>query len=64
MLMQLDLFEQDEVVLLRMEVEKLRQIGDKTRKGIFAKHGELAKLFIELDSRLDIIERNICKGAK
>lgn len=64
MLVQLDLFEQDEVVLLRNEMQKVKDTSDKTRKALFARHGELAKLFVELDHRLNIIERCICKGER
>lgn len=64
MLIQLDLFEDNEVVLLRNEMRKVKETCDKTRKGLFARHGELAKLFVELDYRLNILERNICKFTK
>ncbi len=62
MLIQLDLFEQDENVLMRKEIAKVRESSEKVRKGIFARHNELARLWLELDHRLAIIERCICKG--
>jgi hypothetical protein len=64
MLVQLDLFEDDEVVLLRQEMQKIKESSEKVRRGMFARHNELAKLWIELDHRLSIIERFICKGVK
>ena len=64
MLIQLDLFEQDESVLMRKELEKIRLTCENTRKALFARHGSLSKLYIELDHRLNIIERYICKGEK
>jgi septation ring formation regulator EzrA len=62
MLIQLDLFEQDENILMRKEIQKVRESNDKVRRGLFARHNELAKLWVELDHRLNIIERCICKG--
>ena len=62
MLIQLDLFEQDEQILMRKEIHKVKESCDKTRRGMFARHNELAKLWIEMDHRLNIIERYICKG--
>lgn len=64
MLIQLDLFEDNEMVLLRNEIQRVRESTDKVRKGLFARHGELAKLYVELDHRLGIIEKCICKGMK
>jgi hypothetical protein len=64
MLIQLDLFEQDEEVLMRKELEKIQETCEKTRKALFARHGSFSKLYIELDHRLSIIERCICKGQK
>jgi|WetSurMetagenome_2_1015567.scaffolds.fasta_scaffold1219918_1 hypothetical protein len=64
MLIQLDLFEQDEDVLLRKEIEKIKISTEKVRKSLFAKHGDLSKLYIELDHRLGILERYICRREK
>lgn len=64
MLVQLDLFEENEMVLLRKQINLMKESSEKVRKGLFARHGELAKLYIELDHRLGIIERCICKGMK
>lgn len=62
MLVQLDLFEDNEVVLLRKEMQFVKENNEKVRRGLFARHGELAKLYIELDHRLGILEKYICKG--
>lgn len=48
--------------MLRYEIEKLKASNDKMRKALFAKHGELAKNYLDLLHRLEIIERHICKG--
>lgn len=63
MLIQLDFFEQDESKLLQSEIAKVREMTDKVRKGLFARHNELAKMFVELDSRLNVIEMFICRGS-
>jgi 5'-3' exonuclease len=60
-MIQLDFFAQDETELLRLEIDKVSKMGEKTRKSLFAKHGELAKYYADLDRRLAILEYNICK---
>lgn len=51
-----------EIEVLREEIKQVRASNDKVRKGLFARHGELAKLYMETKTRLDILEMNICKG--
>lgn len=50
-----------EIEILREEIRQVRASNDKVRKGLFARHGELAKLYIETKNRLDILEMHICK---
>jgi len=59
-MLQLDFFEAEETEILRAEIAKLKESNDKVRKALFAKHGELAKNYVDLLFRLEIIERNIC----
>ena len=47
---------------MKEEIKSLRESSEKVRKGIFAKHGALAKMYLEIHQRLEILERNICKG--
>ena len=47
---------------LKSEIAKLSLSNEKVRKGLFARHGELAKMYMDIHNRLDILERNICKG--
>ena len=62
-MLQLDLFhEYTDVEVLQMEIKTLRQSQDKMRKALFARHGDLAKKYCELQDRIDVMERNICKG--
>lgn len=60
---QLSLFpeENEESFILRKEIEEIALSCDKVRKGLFARHNELAKMYIELHQRLEILEKNICQ---
>lgn len=61
-MLQLDLFPQDENDIIRLEINKIRESSDKVRRALFARHGELAKLYLDVNDRLSIIERHICRG--
>ncbi len=62
-MLQLDLFhEYTEVEALQIEIKSLKKSQDKLRRALFARHGELAKKYCDLQDRMDVIERNICKG--
>ncbi len=60
---QLDFFldEDPNISALRQEVANVRESANKVRKGIFARHNELAKLYLDAHERLEILERNICQ---
>jgi len=62
---QLDLFrskEECELITLRNVIEDVRKSADKVRKGTYARINELNKECGDLRNRLEIIERNICRG--
>lgn len=70
---QFDLFEQNKKIpifddqesdlqSIRNEIEEIRQILHRVRKGTYASIGEIKKLSLNYDDRLNIIEKNICKG--
>lgn len=60
---QLDFFaKHTENELISMDFQELRKSQDKLRKGLFMRHSELAKKYCELQSRLSILEENICRG--
>ncbi len=62
-MIQLDFFEDiDSTEYLNEEIKKIKTSTDKVRKSLFAKHGQLSALYIELSARLDLLERNICNG--
>lgn len=60
---QLDMFEPPptEVDILRAELIKVKESSDKVRRSLFARHGALQKKYDELNERMSIIEKNICK---
>jgi hypothetical protein len=63
-IIQFDLFEPipDETELLRLDLEAVALSADKVRKGTYAEINRVKKRILELESRMEIIERNICKG--
>lgn len=64
-LIQLDFFEEKtEMDLLRDEVKLLSESNTKVRKSLFARHGELAKMYLDLYSRINVIEKGICNEKK
>jgi len=61
---QYDLFENQSDSELKAFQDALAEVklsSDKVRKGLFARHNELAKMYVELHNRMEIIERNLCK---
>jgi hypothetical protein len=61
-MIQLDFLQQDEAELLKLEVARLRESNEKVRKSLYARHTSLTKNYLELAERLEILEKNICKG--
>ncbi len=62
---QLDMFktaEECELDALRKCIEETKHSADKVRRGTYARLNELGKECIDLKARLELIERNICKG--
>ena len=63
---QLDFFlgEKSELEYLKEDFQEVRQSSEKVRRSLFARHAELSRMYLELVQRMEIIERNICKGNK
>lgn len=60
-MIQLDFFEEkDDLDLIRDELKSVKESTDKVRRGMFARHNELAKMLMDISQRLEILERNIC----
>lgn len=62
-MIQLDFFQDlSDLDIIRDELKAVKESNDKVRKGMFARHNELAKMMMDINERLAIIESNICKG--
>ncbi len=59
---QLEFFREDDIIVLRREIEKLKASNERMRKALFAKHGDLSKNYLDLLERITILERNICNA--
>jgi hypothetical protein len=55
--------EKSEMDFLKNGFKEVKESNDKVRKSIFARHADLARKYIELHERMQILERNICQGA-
>jgi hypothetical protein len=56
--------EECEIIELRRQIAAIHESTGKVRRGIFAKHGELMKRQMELEGRLQHIERGLCSMSK
>ena len=60
MALQLELFQEyTELDILKKELAEVRLRNENVRKGIFARHNELAKLFIELSEKVDKLSHEV-----
>jgi len=50
---QLELFPLNEVEKLAIEVKKVKESSDNVRKGIFARHNNLAKMYMDLHKKYE-----------
>ncbi len=58
---QLEFFPKDPFEILEERMDQCEIRSDNVRKGIFAKHSQLAKMYLELNERLNILEQQLCK---
>jgi hypothetical protein len=64
-LIQLDIFEDENEFrfnAMKQEIHAIRVSSDKVRKGTYANINEIRKLCRDIDQRLAIIEKHICKS--
>ncbi len=54
---QLDFFAEE-----KSDLEYLRDDLERVRESNVGRHAELAKKYLELHERMQILERNICRG--
>jgi hypothetical protein len=64
MCIQLDFFENKKTDLdyVKEDIKSVRLSSDKVRKSLFARHAELARKYLELHERMEILEKNICNN--
>lgn len=60
---QYDLFETKptELELVKIEIDRVKESSNKVRKGTYCEINKLKNRVLELEERLAIIERNICR---
>lgn len=55
--MQLDIFEDNsDIKILRKEVEEIRERSENARRGLFARHNELIKLYMQLKEEMEHVK--------
>ena len=62
---QLDFFkseEESEIDSLRDRIDSVKESNDKVRKKLFSENGKLTKRILDLEEKMNIIEKNLCKG--
>lgn len=59
MAIQFDLFEEiSDIDILKKDLAEVKERNENVRKGLFARHNELAKLYIQLKDELDLLKKN------
>jgi hypothetical protein len=64
-MIQLDFFKTDEELIIediQKRVEAIKISSDKVRRGTYARLNEQSKILLDLEERLSLIEKYICKG--
>jgi len=57
-----DLFDREPTERLERKLAEMQESLNRVRKSLYARNNELEKMFFELHTRVDILEKNICKG--
>jgi bacterioferritin (cytochrome b1) len=65
-MIQLDLFQEyNELYEMKEQIKSLKESNDKVRKKLFAEHGKLAKMYLQLHNEFEdwkmIVARGHCK---
>lgn len=61
---QLILFHDDPIKQIQFELENTKKQLDNLRRGLFARHSELAKKYMETAYELEMLKSQICNGQK
>lgn len=56
---QLEMFEENKISLLEEKIQKVKETSENVRKGLFARHNELAKMFLEQKKEIDYLKELI-----
>lgn len=59
---QLEFWPKDPMEELESRMVQCENKSENVRKGIYSKHTQLVKLYNQLQDRLEILERYICKN--
>jgi len=54
--------QESETEMLIREIDGIKYSTSKVRRALFARNGELQRKMLELEERLAVIERGICRG--
>lgn len=54
--------QESETEMMIHEIDSIKISTTKVRKALFARNGELQRKMLELEERLNVIERGICRG--
>ena len=52
----------DELDFVKSDIKEAVDLIHRVRKGQYAKIGEMMKMFLDIQERLEVLERNICRG--
>ncbi len=58
---QLDIFESTDIFTIKEEMRKVKETAENVRKGLFARHNELAKMFLAQQQEIDYL-KELIKG--
>jgi len=61
-MIQTDFFKPERIDILDEKIEKIHMTTENVRKGLFARHNELAKMYIELKGELENLKENFRNG--
>lgn len=61
-IIQFDFFKDPDITRLEHNVMDIKDSAHKVRKKLFARMGELQKMYDDLHEDMEILKRNICRG--
>ena len=60
MSIQLELIARSEIEIVREEIKKVKEEADNIRRGLFARHNELSRLFLDQQEQIKLLRENQC----